>query len=381
MKNPLKLLAIAVLFSCSENEEKSSSNILENLKFTVDTVVVDPGDDFLNLSRGLWPYTLTKDKSQLYFFEISPFRLVQVDLDQLKVLKKTPFEEEGPNGIGSYLSGLEIAPNGNLFLKSNATVGVFDQAAKKLQDLKFVPSGIDSALAENSSALYSRAVYDFETGKIYTQPTFQEAGEYSLFILNPETQSARSLPIPKMKIVGDYSGTITIKSGKSIAMYFYSVASFFTFFPGELFVTNSAMSGIYRYNSQTEQLEFIDIQHQTVPNLMDVEIIKNPTKVAQAEENQQKILEQLNYMELIWDDSRQMYFRFGEKSFKGANQGDPVSYEIYLFAYDKDFKVLGETLVEDLKTPPRSSFFKNGKLWSFVNVDDELGFAVIDFKF
>ena len=34
-----------------------------------------------------------------------------------------------------------------------------------------------------------------------------------------------------------------------------------------------------------------------------------------------------------------------------------------------------------LKAIPSDAFFKDGKLWSYVNVDDELGFAVMDFEF
>jgi hypothetical protein len=43
-------------------------------------------------------------------------------------------------------------------------------------------------------------------------------------------------------------------------------------------------------------------------------------------------------------------------------------------------ELVGETLVNDLKSIPESAFFKDGKLWSYVNVDDELGFEVFTFK-
>lgn len=43
MKNLLKLLTISTLVSCAGKEEKLNSNILENLSFTVDTVLMDAG--------------------------------------------------------------------------------------------------------------------------------------------------------------------------------------------------------------------------------------------------------------------------------------------------------------------------------------------------
>ncbi|EAZ81737.1 hypothetical protein ALPR1_00810 [Algoriphagus machipongonensis] len=76
-----------------------------------------------------------------------------------------------------------------------------------------------------------------------------------------------------------------------------------------------------------------------------------------------------------------MYWRFGKKTFEGKEKGDPRTFEIYLFAYDEDFHVLGETKLDELKTMPSTYFFKDGKLWSYVNVEDELGFAVFTFNF
>ena len=39
------------------------------------------------------------------------------------------------------------------------------------------------------------------------------------------------------------------------------------------------------------------------------------------------------------------------------------------------------TKIENLKAEPRSYFWKDGKLYSYVNVEDELGFAVFTFNF
>lgn len=303
-----------------------------------------------------------------------------MDLDQLKVLKKSIFEEEGPDGVGSNISDLEIGPTGELYVKSNSSVGIYDQNGKKLQNLKFAPSGIDSTLSRNSYAIFDKSVFDFRSKKIYSHPSFMDAGEYMLLILNSETQSATSLPVPKMKIVDDYSKTQNFETEGNELISFYSVGSDITLLQGEVILSNSAMSGIYRLNIQTEQLEFIDIQHQDYPNEMNIEIIQNPSEPEQMFENQKKIWEHINYLELHWDDSRQLYFRLGKKSFMGDQPGPP-SVEYYLFVYDRNFKMLGETKLDGVKGSLWSSFFKDGKLWYYVNVEDELGFAVIDFKF
>ncbi|MBA4302019.1 MAG: hypothetical protein C0433_18235 [Cyclobacterium sp.] len=380
MNKLFKILTLLVLVSCSEKVEKEKTNIFEDLSYTVDTVVVDAGEDFLNLAGGIFPFSLNEDKSKLWFFEMSPKRLVQVDLNQRKVLNKTEFDEEGPDGVGSNISDLEIGPKGELYLKSNSSVGIYDPDGKKLQNLKFAPSGIDSTLARNSYAIFDKSVFDFGSKKIYSHPSFINAGEYVLLILNPETQSATSLSVPKMKIVEDYSNTQLFENEGKSFMSFYAVASYITSLPGEVILSNAAMSGVYKLNIQTEQLEFIDIKHQDYPNEMNIEINRNPSEPEQMFENQKKILEHINYMELMWDDTRQLYFRLGLRTFMGDQPGPPTS-EYYLFAYDRNFKVLGEAKLDGVKGSLWSSFFKDGKLWSYVNVADELGFAVMDFKF
>ncbi|GAB3227274.1 DUF4221 family protein [Algoriphagus aestuariicola] len=379
MKNLLLIFLALALFSCSAKEENADTNMLENLSYTVDTVMVDAVEDFLNLSNGIRPYGLTEDKRQLWFFESAP-RLVQVDLDQAKVLKKSAFEEEGPDGVGSYITDLEIGPQGELYLKSERTVGVFGQNAKTLQNLKFVPSGIDSSLAQNRHALFDKSVYDFGSGKIYSHPSFSEAGEYVLLILDPETQSATSLPVPKMKIVDDFSRTESVETKNGTTTSFYAVGSNITLLLGEVILSTPAMSGFYRLDIQTEKLEFIDIQHKNYPNSMDIAIIQNPSEASQMFEIQKKIWKQINYQELMWDDSRQLYFRVGMKT-KMPEQPGPPAIEFFLFAYDRDFNVVGETKLEGENLSIWDGFFKDGKLWSYVNVDDELGFALIDFDF
>ncbi|MEX2566884.1 MAG: hypothetical protein WD431_13145 [Cyclobacteriaceae bacterium] len=54
---------------------------------------------------------------------------------------------------------------------------------------------------------------------------------------------------------------------------------------------------------------------------------------------------------------------------------------IYILVYDKDLNFPGDKHQPELKKIPEFRFSKDRKLWSYVNVEDELGFAVIDFNF
>lgn len=384
MKKRLLLPLLIILASCGRKdnaENAESGNILENLTYSVDTLMVDRGEDFLNLSQGIKPFGLSVDQKQLFFFEFNPTRLVQLDLENLEVLKKTEFEAEGPDGVGSSISGLEIGSNSELFLNSNAAVGIYSLNGKKLENFRFAPSGIDSTLANTFYAVFDNARYDFGTQKIYSKPNFAYTGENILLIIDPKTNSASSLTIPNMEIVNSYSKTKSFETPAGTAMGFYAVASYTTLLPGEVILSTAAMSSFYKLDLQSENLEFVEIKHKTVPNKMDFEVPGDPSTSKEMIDIQKKIMEYINYLELQWDGSRQMYFRLGMKTFIGGSFSDPMTYEYYLFAYDQDFNVLGETKLEGIESNLNNIFFKEGKLYSYINVEDELGFAVFTFNF
>lgn len=383
MKKLILILLAPLIFSCGGNtsENPDSGNVLENLTFTVDTVIVNSGADFFNLSYGLGSKRLTPDKGTLIFFENEPLKLAQVDLNQLKLISKSTFQKEGPNGVGPYIGGFQVGPDNQLFIHSYTTLGKFNMSGELTENLKIVPQGIDQELANDFQKLYSGAVFDFQTNRIYSQPSSEASEENVLYITDPLNKEASSKPIPEMKSVEEFSCIYMTKSGEQTMYRYFGVESFHGIENGHLLLSAGGISGIYRLDPETDSLEFIDIQHQTVPNRMNIKVNNSPSDEATFLEDRRKLSEQLNYMEPLWDESREMYLRLGKKTYLGENTGDPSAFEVYLFAYDEHFNVLGETKVEGLDQVPANYFWKDGKLWSFVNVDDELGFAVMDFKF
>lgn len=383
MKKLILIFLGPLIFSCGGNssENPDSGNILENLTYTVDTVVVDAGNDIFILSYGLGAKALSQDKSILMFFENEPLSLVQVDLNNLKLIRKTPFQKEGPNGVGDYVIGLQQGPNSEIFIKSFSSHAIFNMEGKLTKSIKVVPKGIDPELANNPINLYDRAIFDFKKNRIHSQPPSEILKKNELFTIDMNTQEVRIEPIPEMKAVEELSATFITESGESTMMDYYGVFRNMYIENDQLLITAGCMSGIYRLDPETDSLDFVPIQHQNFPNRMNFKVNNLPTEEAQFKEDRRKVSEHLNYLEPLWDETRAMYLRLGKRTFLGEKQSDPSTYEVFLFAYDKDFNVLGETKVEGLDQFPANYFWKDGKLWSYVNVEDELGFAVMDFKF
>ena len=379
MKKLFYLLLVPLIFSCGNgsSEMAESGNILENLTFTVDTVLIDSGDDIFILSSGLGAKVLNQNKTKLLFFENEPLNLVEVDLNNLKLVRKTPFQKEGPNGVGPYGIRFQLGPEGYLFIKGYNTQGIFNDRGELVESLQVVPEGIDPELANNVNQLYENTVFDFENNRIYAQPSSEELRKHELLIIDPVTKKLRIESIPEMKAVKEFIGTLVLDG----MIDFFWVDSDMYVENRQLLLTAGSMSAVYRFDLMTDSLEFVDIQHKKFPNRMEFSVNKSPVEEAEFNEDRKKVFEHLNYMEPRWDETREMFLRLGRKTFLGEKRGDPSAFEVFLFAYDQDFNVLGETKIEGLNQVPENYFWKDGRLWSYINVEDELGFAVIDFKF
>ncbi|WP_155907116.1 DUF4221 family protein [Lunatimonas lonarensis] len=91
----------------------------------------------------------------------------------------------------------------------------------------------------------------------------------------------------------------------------------------------------------------------------------------------------------FWDEVNGVYYRlsqeliYAEDAEPLPNQflPDPSSALIYLSVYDKSFNLVAESKIPQLTKRLSRHFAKDGKIWLFENMEDEMGFVrlAIDF--
>jgi len=112
-----------------------------------------------------------------------------------------------------------------------------------------------------------------------------------------------------------------------------------------------------------------------------------PQKVGSKSEFDQlytNINEEVSFMAPIWDKDNNLFYRFSYETFEYDNlseDGPKTWSKVYLTIFDDKFNILRESFLEELKRPPASPFVKNGNIWTFANVNDELGFAIFKVDF
>ena len=86
-----------------------------------------------------------------------------------------------------------------------------------------------------------------------------------------------------------------------------------------------------------------------------------------------------------WDEVNEVYYRFSFISVFDDSVEQPENSpiprasgaKVYLTVYDSDLNMLAESAIPQMKSRPPYHFVKDGKIWIFENIEDEMGFVRI----
>ncbi|MDG1277920.1 MAG: DUF4221 family protein [Algoriphagus sp.] len=383
MKNlPLVALLLA-LFSCGESdtaENSGSKNILENFSFTTDTLVVNPGEEIINLSQGVRSGSLDESKTYFYLFDEVTGQMNKINLDKLILEEQIPFEKEGPNGVGAnYISTSRYLP-GEEFLFSNfQSTGIFNKNGKKVLDLTLKPGDLQvEGLSENAQYnLTNQIQFSPDKRWMYSLPGDFMEGTNQLAKIDLESKSGNVIPIPALEKVGEYS--ILLQSDEMMSIYVEEL--FLQQIGDSYFLSGGTVNSIYRFEAGQDSLELFKFDFSIVPNEKEIPVNNKVSSQDQFQAEMEKARGQIGFEKLLFDEATKRFYRFGRIYKPREDKEAPLKARVFLFAFDENLNLIGETEIPELDKVPSNAFFKDGKLWSYVNVEDELGFAVFTIDF
>ncbi|MDR7132627.1 hypothetical protein J2X69_005001 [Algoriphagus sp. 4150] len=385
MRRLLTIFFLAFLASCSNKENKSTEqkNAFGNLSYSVDTVVIDPGESFLVIQNEFQLEhfsSLAKDQKTLYLFNNQDYNLAVIDLDQLKLLEFLPFEKEGPNGVGEHVQSVQSLTKDQFLFTNFQSTGIFDSNGKNLTSFKL--SNSEFTGLEIDSPFNYQLLMTSDQNWFFSLTGYYNNGAKDLVKLNPKDKTGEFISLPALNIANDFSVMMSDRSILSVPQSILREVN------GAHFISNEVTSSVYKFDYQKDSLQLITFQHQLVPNSKTVSVKNEVSGQAEFFAETAKSSSQISFGKMMWDDKRQFYFRLGHKIITSPlEEGSEIENEknyksfVYLFVYDADLNLLGETLLENIGRHPRFYFMKDGKLWSYVNLEDELGFAVFSFDF
>ena len=377
MKNLLFVISILFLFSC-ENTVKEDSTDYSKITLKMDTVMVDSGDEIINLKYGLGVNSISEDNKFLFLWSYDNNSLQIINLESLRLEKTTQFEKEGPNGIGEYLAWFRPLNENEVLLSGFGRLMVFDLEGKKIREHNLnneafggstVKAGDDfernPLLVENGDV-----VYGYLGDAINGDWTFVKADFREKKLTPIELPEISKLPDYRIIMDGEIKSSASPERILKKAGY-------------RIILSNSAFSTIYLLDLKNDSIYQIGYNPKLSPKQKKGGYPEKVESVDRFREVMAEIDTEINFQAPVWDEQNRKFYRFSFETlptdiyngplFLSPHQR-PIS-KVYLSVFDENFNLLGETLLEGLKQVPNTVFVRDGQIWSYVNVEDELGFV------
>lgn len=372
MKKLLFLPLIALIFSCGANESESESSSSLELTYEIDTVMVDAGDHFFFLNYGLGMSDLSEDKKLLYNLNPETLLLEVVDLDALELRKTVQLEREGPNGIGGgFFSGMQVLANGNLKLLDFNGIVEINLNGELVEKFEYEPAEWEGYELQEDEALRYSGVFSPE-GRIfwtviadldYTKPA------KGIAKLNFDTKQLDFYEAGDMFSRLDQF-SITMKADNMSMSAGESIH--FNIVNGDLLIGNSAFNELFVLQANTDSL----VHHTYTSGLTKNEKTMEARGTVESQEDFRAALtkrgEDVNFGKVIYQQEEDLLWRFS--SDKDRMIADSVVKKKVLTLFNSEFTMLNEQKIENIWTSGLQ-FFKDGMLYTFLNIDDEMAFV------
>ncbi|WP_339903493.1 DUF4221 family protein [uncultured Cyclobacterium sp.] len=365
-------------FICACNNHKEVKSDLAKLNITLDTVIIDSGQEILFLNGKLRLSTLGDDKKHLYNFNSQENAIEQINLNTLAFEKKYGFEKEGPDGTGDNVSALSLLDKGRVFISSFPRDHIFDWQGNKIESFDITAISKDLNQHQEGDRPYKTLYLDQGSRLVSLIQNFEKKSS-KLAIINQQKKNMIKWPIPAIEKAKNFDLTLN-SGGMEIALgnVHYLVKE------GDQIILGTGVSHeLYVINIENDSLQYKTYQSNLTPGEKSGSYPAVVGDQAELAKLHQQIQEDINFMAPVWDEKKQVYYRFSfqslfdeTKKIQGFPQ--PKGAKVFLSVLDKDFNLLAETQVSQLNQTPGYYFAKDGKLWLFENIEDEMGFVRLD---
>lgn len=332
--------------------------------------MIDSKGKLFELIRGPHTSSVSEDGKYLYLFNSRTHQIHQINLDKLEWENDFDFEVEGPDGISDMVLKTQTLSDGTFLITAFNKLGIFSADGTKLRDLSISSLPLQTDLQELDHSI----ILTKDQQHLFSLPGVRFQGPRTFAKIDRQTYEIDNFPIKEMDWIFDIKVSSNGRVVLQEDMYLQQTNN-------QILALSPSSSAFYRYNLDTDSLTFHSFEHNLSPTKTDVELKPQVESDEEYSEEFNRFFMAFNFGTILWDPNKQLYFRFGRKPLKRDERQEMISSHVYMYIYDRDFKLIGEAFLPEFSQHPRDFFFKNGKLWSYVNVEDELGFAVMDFKF
>ncbi|WP_114748582.1 DUF4221 family protein [Pleomorphovibrio marinus] len=373
--NLSKIVFLSLCFAfigCAEKKDIVDLS-LTSLNYSLDTVMIDPGNELLHLNAGLRMATLDAERDYLYNFNPSDHTIEKINLNSRKLEDKLAFEKEGPDGVGDMVFRMDLISDELVAFMGYIKAGIFDLKGRKVVEFPIAEVNFDGDPLIKGERFEFLNTYMFDSVKMVGLIRNATEKSFALGVLDSDFRHLKKVPIP-LDVLENFR--FVLSSTSRVQMSFPSAT--ISEHNGRYLITNEVNNTILLYHLEIDFLKEINYQ----PMLTEDRKKGKYTQVTETEEefNQetQNVRKEISFMAPIWDENNHRFYRFSHKAVNiGNNSSKEEEYKssVFLTVFDADFNVIAESLVEDLTKPPGFHFVKDRKIWMYENMEDEMGFV------
>lgn len=257
-------LTVFLLFQLACSREKQMENLSgsTSLDYSLDTVLIDPGEELLFVAGRLHFSDLSPDGRYLYNFNQHDHSFEQIDLDEKKLVRKRPFEKEGPNGTGDFFRSFFLMDNDHILIVTFPNPLIFDLNGKKLKELKFQELITDGAKTDDRQAFLVEMNFPNQENQYLGFLRSFEAKSTELMRVDLNEGSTKTMSIPQFENLKNFNLQFT--DGKSAMIS--GPQTYLVREGGKILLGSNLRNEIYQYQPETDSLRVFTYDSQLTDN-------------------------------------------------------------------------------------------------------------------
>lgn len=360
------------LIGCAEKKDTKDLS-LTSLNYSLDTIMIDPGKEFLHLNAALRMAALDSERDYLYNFNPSDHTVEKINLNSRKLEAKLAFEKEGPDGVGDMVFRMDLIPDESVAFMGYLKAAVFNLKGKKLVEFPIAEVNFEGDPLGAGERFEFLNTYLFDSAKMVGLIRNSKEGSFSLGMLSSNFRHLKKVPVP-LDALENFR--FVLSSPSMVKMSFPSAN--ISEHKGNYLISNEVFNTILLYDTDLDSLKEIKYQPMLTEDRKKGRYTQETETEEEFNQETQNVRKEISFMAPVWDENNHRFYRFSHQAVNIGNTAtgeEAYKSSVYLTVFDADFNVIAESLVEDITNPPGFHFVKDGKIWMYVNVEDEMGFV------
>lgn len=364
------------VISCSDKNQNGGLGFFKNKNISLDTIRIDSRDEIIFLRHQLSGSDKNKDDKYLFNFNLDDHTLEKIDLDELRLEEKLSFDREGPNGTGHSVPRIQIQGKNQLVMHGMDYSSLFSFEGERLKKIYFENFSLGGHPMEGGESLRFNRELDTKTNRLYGIILRHKDNSFALGILRLNEFEISKMEIGTFENLPNYTITFNFPGGSKLD---YLPEIEIEMFGTKVILSNQITSALMWYDTKMDSLFLRLYESQLTANqkVKNYQLQHDSEESFDAEYN--RFLQEINFLAPFWDQKNQIFYRFSYKQIPTENENnEELIWEVFLTALDKDLNLIGETTIPQLTKKPAKHFAKDGKIWIYENIEDELAFLVLD---